>query len=274
VYRHEVMSKLRIVSVTACVWVLGWSAPPLAAQAPVVEGRVEVLEVGVLADLPGSFRGRTAADLRGRLVVHEGGVAREPVSVARVGGGETDAYGSVRLLFDLERCSPEILQAAPAALGAEAKRLVALGPVSIELLRGTLEPFAGPTRSATEVAEQLARLAREVTCGAPPPPDRLARIELAAEALACPARPCLLAWAGPGWGQTPESQEMAPPPDAAMLEPLAKALASGGWAFLAVPLASSEPAGPKRHGPSPATARRRAPTPSASTCSAGATNSR
>lgn len=220
------------------------------AQPPVVEGQVEVLEVGVLADLPASLRGRTADDLGGRLVILEDGIGRQPVSVARVGGAGTDAYGRVLLLFDLERCSPEILSVAPSVLGAEAERLVALGPVSVALLGESLRPFGGPTRSANELAALLARVAREATCGPPPPAERLARIALDAEALACPARPCLLAWAGPGWGQAP-GDAAAPPPDPAAVEPLARQLAAGGWAFLAVPVANTEPGAARRHAPEP-----------------------
>jgi pimeloyl-ACP methyl ester carboxylesterase len=250
VYRAEVM---RALEIRGAAWslVLLAAAVPAVAQESVVEERVEVIEVGVLADLPPAMRGRGANDLAGRLVITEDGVRREPVSVAKVGGTGTDAYGRVLVVVDLVRCSPEMVAAAPAALGAQAERLAALGPVEVALLRDDLEPFGAPTRSAAEAGALLARVAREVTCGPPPAPDRLERIEIAAERLVCPARPCLIAWAGPGWGQAAAADGVAPPPDAAAVEPLAKRLAAAGWALLAVPLASAEPGAPKRHAPEP-----------------------
>jgi len=239
---------MRIGVWAAAVFLAGAAAN---GQPPVVEGEVEVLEVGVLADLPAALRGRPADALASRLAILEDGVARAPVSVARVGGAGTDPYGRVLVVFDLVRCSPEILAAAPAVIGAEAERLVALGPVSVALLEERLEPFGAPTRSAEEAGALLARVAREVACGPVPEPERLEALELATDDLACPARPCLVLWAGPGWGRTSGAEGAAPPPDASAVEPLARRLASAGWAFVAVPVGSAEAGPPKRHAPEP-----------------------
>ncbi|HEX9800869.1 MAG TPA: hypothetical protein VGC00_11945 [Thermoanaerobaculia bacterium] len=226
--------------------------PPAGAQETVVEGRVEVVEVGVLADLPGSLRGMSARDLASRVAIVEGGIERQPVSVAALGGEGHDPYGRVLVVVDVARCNPEILKVAPAALGAEAERLVALGPVEVALLGDELALRAGPSRSASEVAAALARVGSEAQCGPPPAPDRLEQMELAAASLACDARPCLLAWIGPGWGRLPEGEGAAmPPPSSELVEPLAKRLAGLGWTFLAAPIDRAEASSPKRHGPEP-----------------------
>jgi hypothetical protein len=240
-----------VVGSCAVAWMAAGSSPA-AGQETVVEGRVEVVEVGVLADLPGSLRGMSARDLAARLAIVEGGIERQPVSVAAVGGEGHDPYGRVLVVVDTARCNPEILRLAPASLGAEAERLVALGPVEVALLGERLAPVAGPSRAANEVAAALARVASETQCGPPPAPDRLERMELEAGALECAARPCLLAWIGPGWGRLPEGEgAAAPPPSTSLVEPLAKRLAGLGWTFLAAPIDRSEASSPKRHGPEP-----------------------
>jgi len=242
------MNALRRLSIAASSLAASFLPSPLPAQPPVVEGRVEVLEVGVLADLPAKLRGRSADELASRLTILEDGVARQPVSVDSLGGVGADDYGRVALVFDTARCSAEILRAAARSLGAQAERLTALGPVEVATLGERLEAVAPPTRSAGALAKTLAGFAESVACGAPPAPDRLESIALGAEELACPARPCLLAWAGPGWGRAPaEEGGAAPPPSSAEIEPLARALASGGWAFLAVPISRDESPSAGRH---------------------------
>lgn len=232
----------------------GAANPALRAQdqPTVVEGRVEVIEVGVLADVPAGWRGRTAADLAQRVRVVEGGIERTPVSVAELGGGERDPFGRVLIVFDAERCSPEIVSNAALALGSAAERLTALGPVEVARLGESLEPLAAPTRSPGELAATLARIAGDPACGPAPTVERLAELRVDPAALECAAHPCLLAWVGPGSGRpaVAEGEAPAPPPELERYEPLARGLASGGWTFLALPVAKAAGA-PRPSGPEP-----------------------
>jgi hypothetical protein len=118
-----------------------------AEEPATVEERVEVREVGVVADLPARLRGMTARELSRRLRVLEDGIERTPVSVAALGGEGIDAYGRVLVVFDLARCSEQILRGAAAALGSEAARLTALGPVEIRLAEESFAFALPPTRS-------------------------------------------------------------------------------------------------------------------------------
>lgn len=214
------------------------AAGTASAQTPTIEEEVIVREIGVLADLPRGLRGSTRAELAGRLRVTEDGVEREVVSVGAVTGEGTDAYSRIVVLFDVARCSEEILLHGASAFGAYSEALVALGPVEVARLGlDGVEPVFGPSRSAADSSEALAVVATKERCVPSPDPERLARLAEKARALVCDAAPCLLAWIGPGWGATPE--EGAPPrpvsPDA--MEPLARELASAGWTFLAAPIA-------------------------------------
>jgi len=219
------------------------AVPPglrLEAQPPVVEERLEVREVGILADLPADLRGATREELARRIVVLENGLAREVMSVDRVGGASTDAYSRVVVLADVARCSDEILLTGAAAFGAHAGLLVALGPVElVRLGEETLETLFGPSRSSADTAEALAALAGRERCGPAPAADRAGRATAEVAALRCAAPPCLLAWIGPGWGAGPEVSggRVELPASAAASEPLARELATKGWTFLAAPIA-------------------------------------
>jgi len=197
-----------------------------------------VREIGVLADLPNGLRGSTRAELARRLRVTEDGVERDVVSVGAVGGEGTDAYSRIVVLFDVARCSAEILLHGASAFGAYADDLVALGPVEVARLGiDGVAPVFGPSRSAADTSEALAVVATRERCEPVADIDRLERLADRAGALSCEAPPCLLAWIGPGWGATPDEGAPARPVSAAAVEPLARALASSGWTFLAAPIA-------------------------------------
>ncbi len=213
-----------------------------------VHEQVEVREVGVVADLPGSLRGRTADDLAKRIVIVEGGVKRQPMSVSGLGGGGTSSYSRVLIVFDTERCSAEVLHTAGSALGAAAAQLVALGPVEVDLLGERLETRLDATLSSSTLAAALSRVAREAQCGTPPPADRLTRIELDAAQLSCPETPCLLVWAGPGWGRSPGAGgARATPPSDTEVDPFAERLATHGWVVLAAPITPTPEGESKRY---------------------------
>jgi len=253
------MISIRSHAVVLLPVVLALVGPPARAQTPetpTVREQVEVREVGVVADLPPGYRGRSSQDLAGDLTIVEGGVTRQPMSVTPLGGEGANDYSRVLVVFDTARCDNNVLSDAASALGDHAAALVALGPVEISLLGSELEPRLvhklDRTLSSSEAAAALAQIAREQRCGPPPPPDRLRAVTLDARDLDCPARPCLLVWAGPGWGAPPsDGGKATPPPEPAAVEPLARTLAARGWVVLAAPIGSVPPPKNRRSIPEP-----------------------
>jgi len=250
------MSIVSPAAVAASALVLALAASPdrLVAQTPTIEEQLVVREIGVLADLPSDLRGATRDELGRRLRVTEDGIEREVVSVGAVGGAGSDAYSRIVILFDVARCSQEILLHGASAFGAHSDDLVALGPVELARLGvDGIEPVFGPSRSAADASEALAVVSTKERCEPAADPERLARLAERAETLVCDAPPCLLAWIGPGWGATPE--EGAPPRPVApeAMEPLARQLASSGWAFLAAPIAREREAARRPNVREPAT---------------------
>jgi len=234
---HLLLILISLLTVVAS----GRAATDDVQSSPVVEEQLEVREVGVVADLPASLRGRSASDLDQRLMILEGGIERRPTSVAALAGPESRPYSRVLLVFDRARCSQPVLEAGAAALGAAAESLVELGPVELAMLGESLETRAAATHSSSELAASLARVSREERCGAPPPADRMTELGLGAGQLVCPGAPCLLVWIGPGWGEAPDDHGAVrgTPPDAKQVEPLARTLSSHGWVVLAAPIGAT-----------------------------------
>ena len=237
VYRLDTMTLRRLLSP-----LLGLFAATLAlpawAQEPVLEEEVEIREVGVVGDLDRGLRGLSSAELAARIVVLEDGVTRTPTSVGALAAPGRATYSRVVVAFDAVHCEEEISSAGAAAVGSEAERLVALGPVDVVRAGERSETVLQGATSAEAVAKVAADFARAQTCpadsgSAPIVPPGL-------EAGKCDAKPCLLVWVGAGWGLDAAAVEAA----SAELEKRLEALASGGWVVLAAPIAP-DPQQPK-----------------------------
>jgi hypothetical protein len=220
-----------------------------AQQPPELREEVEVREVGVIADLPASLRGLSAAELAQRLTILEDGAERQPTSVAALLTGSSGGFERVLVGVDQLHCVSDLVSVAAAALGSEANRLTRLGPVEIVRVGQREESLLAPTTTPGTVAEALARLAGAPDCPvaaemAPGPAPALAR-------LACPRGACLLVWVGPGWQSRDDG---APAPASRQeLDPLVRGLAGAGWTVLAVPLSRRDETAPRPAGKEPET---------------------
>jgi len=197
----------------------------------VVEGSVEVREVGVVVDVPASLRGQGPDALARRLTVLEGGVERRATSVGTLTAEGVDSFARVLVVADRIHCDPVVLEAGAAALGGSAEALTALGPVEVLEVGDGLEPRAAAGRSSSEAAAALGDVAA-AGCLPAEGGEVRRRLEVSDSELACPGVACLMIWIAPGWGMPPSGA--APPPAGAQVEPLARRLVSAGWLFVSV----------------------------------------
>jgi len=204
-------------------------ATAAGAQAPVVEGSVEVREVGVVVDLPASLRGQGPDLLARRLTVLEGGVERRAMSVGTLRAEGVDSFARVLVVADRVHCDPVVLETAASALGDSAEGLTGLGPVEVLEVGDGLRPRADAGRSSSAAAAALGDVAAS-GCMAARAGEPSGDVELSDAVLACPGVACLMIWIAPGWG-APPSGGAAPAPGVAV-EPFARRLVSAGWLFV------------------------------------------
>jgi hypothetical protein len=225
---------------------LAVAALAAAQEPPAVREQLEVREVPVLVDLPGSLRGRPLEQIAERVVLTESGIVRQLAAAAPVAPPAGAGFTRVTVALDRLHCEDRLVRESADALAASSARLVELGAVDLARLGGGAPRLDPAVRDATALEAALHRLGSE-RCAARSAPEAPS-----IEGLDCPGVPCLLLWIGGAW--TAEGEGVAAERALESSSALARELTLDGWTVFAIaPLAAEAgaarpPAGESRPG--------------------------